>query len=43
MFKSADEWDAATKNDANIQREKAKLLVIGTKGDATLGGVISFG
>jgi len=43
MFKSADEWDAATKNEANIQREKAKLLVIRTKGDATLGGVISFG
>jgi len=39
----SDEWDAPTKDDANIQKEKAKLLVTRTKGDPTLGGVISFG
>jgi len=38
MFQAADEWDAATVGDANVKKEKAKLLVISTKGDA-IGGI----
>lgn len=38
MFKSADEWDVASVADVNIQKEKAKLLLIRTKGDV-IGGI----
>jgi hypothetical protein len=32
IFKAAEEWDASTVGNAEIQREKAKLLTIQTKG-----------
>jgi hypothetical protein len=32
MFNAADEWDAAKANDAAVQQEKAKLLVIHSTG-----------
>ena len=38
IFRAADEWDAATINDANVQKEKAKLFLVHTKGD-TIGGI----
>jgi hypothetical protein len=41
MFKSAEEWDDAVAADPKVQAEKAKLLVIRSKGFA-MGGV-SFG
>jgi hypothetical protein len=36
MFEAADEWDAAKVSDADVQKEKAKLLVIYSKGTKKL-------
>ncbi len=41
MFKAVDEWDVAVTGDSKIQSEKAKLLLIHSKG-ATIHGVVSF-
>jgi hypothetical protein len=38
MFEAADAWDTAKAGDANVEKEKAKLLVISTKGDI-VGGI----
>jgi hypothetical protein len=43
MYQSAEEWDAAVSADAKIQAEKAKLLVIRSKGYAYSGNAILFG
>lgn len=44
MFKAGDEWENAVANNAEIQQEKAKLLVIRSKGFAVGGpGGIVFG
>jgi hypothetical protein len=38
MYKAAEEWDAAMVSNPSVQKEKAKLLVIRTKG-AVISGV----
>jgi hypothetical protein len=42
MFEAADEWDAAKANDADVQKEKAKLLVIRSKGFTVGRGGVTF-
>jgi hypothetical protein len=42
MYEAADEWDRSISGNQKIQAEKAKLLVIQTKG-FSIGGAIKFG
>lgn len=39
MFDAADEWDVAKSNDADVQKEKEKLLVIRSSGYVSPGGI----
>lgn len=43
LFDAADEWDHALIQDENVQKEKAKLLVIRSSGFSIGGGAIVFG
>lgn len=43
MFSAADEWDASVAGDGKIQAEKAKLLIIQSKGFTIGGNAIKFG
>ena len=42
MFEIANEWDSAKANDAAVQQQKAKLLLVHSKGARLGGGAVLF-